>query len=510
MLTDLNPLLFVDSYKLHHFWMYPKEMSKLYSNLTCRKSRLPNVNHAVSFGWQAFVKEYLIDRFDHNFFARPWKQVYDEYQQEYPLKDINHIKELHTLGYLPIKMKALPEGTLCPIKVPMMTITNTNPRFAWLVNYLETLISCCIWQPITSATIAHEYNKLLTKHAIKTTGSPDFVIWQGHDFSMRGLSSPESAITSGMGHLLSFNGSDTVPASYGARRYYGASGILGASVPATEHSVMCMGTKEGEIETFKRLLATYPTGVLSIVSDTWDLWYVITEILPAIKDLVLARDGKLVLRPDSGDPVDIICGRKHLYRDGGWWSQDNEHQIKHEEAMGVVELLWDIFGGKVNEYGYKELDDHIGSIYGDSITLERADAICERLSTKGFASTNVVFGVGSFTYQYNTRDTLGIAIKATYGELTHGTPGVSSHGAIERREIFKDPITDDGTKKSLKGLIMVYEEDGIIKAKDQCTDEEASQGLLRTIFLNGDLTVEEDFNTVRDRLKTQHTQPILT
>lgn len=332
--------------------------------------------------------------------------------------------------------------SLCPIGVPLLTITNTRPEFAWLVNYVETLMSCMLWQPITSATIAYEYKKLLNKYALETTGSTEGVQWQGHDFSMRGMSSPESAILSGMGHLTSFTGTDTIPAIYSLEKSYSADGLIGASVPATEHSVMCMGTKESEIETFRRLLNLYPTGILSVVSDTWDLWKVCTEYLPQLKEEILARgnpkytnayidgehedwfaialeennhedivkvedqffqlhkgpdwdaytevipNGKLVIRPDSGDPVDIICGLNTSPK-GYTPTGDNESEIK-----GVIELLWDIFGGTVNKQGFKVLDPHIGAIYGDSITIQRATEICERLKAKGFASTNIVFGIG--------------------------------------------------------------------------------------------------------------------
>jgi nicotinamide phosphoribosyltransferase len=339
---------------------------------------------------------------------------------------------------------------------------------------------------------------------------------------MRGMSSVESAILSGMGHLTSFTGTDTIPAIYQLEKSYNATGLIGASVPATEHSVMCMGTKEAEVDTFRRLLDLYPTGILSVVSDTWDLWKVCTEHLVTLKDEILARDGKLVIRPDSGNPVDILCGipdatpltqHKLQYR-------TLTGDISWKEQKGVIELLWNVFGGTVNEQGYKILDSHIGAIYGDSITMERAIQICERLKSKGFASTNVVFGIGSYTYQYNTRDTFGFAMKATYGEITH-TKACSSpeectksegycefecgepKQVIEPREIFKDPITDDGTKKSKKGLLCVTgNETGFsdIKVYDQCTWEQESRGLLTTVFKDGKLVKETTLDEIRNRL----------
>lgn len=484
----MNPLLLVDSYKIHHTRMYPEGMTKLYSNLTPRKSRITGVDKVVVFGIQHFLLEYLIKQFNENFYAKHWQDIANEYSKHCNV-ELSHIEALHELGYLPIEIKALDEGTLCPIGVPCMTITNTHPDFGWLVNYLETLISCMLWQPMTSATIAYEYKKILSKYALETTGSSDFVQWQGHDFSMRGMSSVESAILSGMGHLTSFTGTDTIPAIYALENSYNATGLIGASVPATEHSVMCMGTKEAEVDTFRRLMKLYPTGILSVVSDTWNLWDVCTKFLPELKEEILARDGKLVIRPDSGDPVDIVCGlNTKILSEGEGWKTDVD---KTPQWKGVIELLWDIFGGTTNEQGYKVLDSHIGAIYGDSITMDRAKEICERLKAKGFASTNIVLGIGSYTYQLNTRDTFGFAMKATGGEVNG-----------EWREIFKDPITDDGTKKSKKGLLQVVREaiSNEIIVRDQCNWKEEQLGLLTTVFKDGKLIKKVTLDEIRKKL----------
>lgn len=513
----MSPILYCDAYKVEHHKMYPKGTTLIYSNFTPRKSRMEDVDRVVVFGIQHFILKYLLDKFVNNFFKRPLEEVLEEYHRHVDV-DTEHISKLHKLGYLPIEIKALPEGTLCPIGVPVMTIKNTHPEFYWLTNYLETLISCQLWQPITSATIAYEYKKLLEHYAKETTGSTDFVPWQGHDFSMRGMSSIESSILSGMGHLLSFTGTDSIPAIYALEKSYKATSLIGASVPATEHSVMCMGTKDDEIGTFKALMDKYPTGILSVVSDTWDLWKVCTEYLPKLKEEILARDGKLVIRPDSGDPVDIICGVDFAWHNG---KQDYSPRYK-----GVVELLWDTFGGTINEKGYKVLDSHIGAIYGDSITIERAKEICERLKAKGFASTNIVLGIGSFTYQYNTRDTFGFAMKATYGEIRapHGTGNPQEHIIdqndyyVEPREIFKDPITDDGTKRSKKGLLSIHdkcscsENEAIscnskckqnIYVKDQQSWEEENEGLLETVYKDGEITKIQTLEEIRERLNKQ-------
>ena len=274
---------------------------------------------------------------------------------------------------------------------------------------LETLLSAIIWKPSTSATTAFQYLKTFTRYAQDTVGDDaGFIPWQGHDFSFRGMSGVEDAVMSGAGHLLSFAGTDTIPAIDFLEKYYNANcekELIGGSVPATEHSVMCMGTQGDEINTFDRLITTiYPTGIVSIVSDTWDFWQVITEFLPVLKDKIMSRNGKVVIRPDSGDPVKIIIG-------------DKDAIAGSPEYKGAIECMWETFGGTITEKGYKLLDGHIGLIYGDSITTERQLEILEGLKQKGFASYNVVLGIGSYTYEYVTRDTFGFAMKATYGEV---------------------------------------------------------------------------------------------
>lgn len=482
----MNPLLYTDGYKVDHRRQYPNQTSLVYSNWTPRKSRIEGIENVVFFGLQYFVKKYLIQDFQTNFFAQPKKSVCEKYSRRINnylgenLVGIKHIEDLHDLGYIPMVIKALPEGVSVPIRVPMFTMYNTLPEFFWLTNYFETLLSTTVWMTCTSATIAKKYREILDQYAEETSSVPEFVDWQGHDFSMRGMAGLEAAMMSSAGHLLSFSGTDTIPTIDFLEDYYNANSdteLIGGSVAATEHSVMCMGTNLGEQETFKRLITeVYPNGIVSIVSDTWDLWKVLADYLPNLKDEVMARDGKVVIRPDSGDPVDIICG--------------NPEGSSDEEKKGVVQLLWETFGGTKNEKGFNELDSHIGAIYGDSITLERATQICERLKLKGFASTNVVLGIGSFTYQYNTRDTFGFAMKATYGEVE----GLG-------REIFKDPITDDGTKKSAKGLLRIEIENGEYVLYDQSNWEEEKKGELREVYRDGKVLVEEKLSEIRMRVR---------
>lgn len=500
----MNPLLLTDGYKTSHHLQYPKNTTLVYSNFTPRSNKYApkGCDKVVSFGQQMAVMQ-IHEAFQKDFFSKPKDEVCSEMKRELEMYlgmeyDVTHFEKLHDLGYLPLEIKAIEEGTLVPMKVPVLTIYNTHRDFFWLTNYLETILSNLMWKPMTSATIAHQYKKVLTNWQQKTDKDNGwFIDWQGHDFSMRGLDSVEATISSGLGHLTSFMGSDSLPTIWGARKYYNAEGQVAGSVPATEHSVMCSGGKEDEISTFKRLMETFPKGILSVVSDTWDLWKVLTTYLPQLKEEILSRDGKLVIRPDSGDPVDIICGLNT--RDDKSFTSE---EIKHPSYKGLVELLWDTFGGTINSQGYKVLDSHIGAIYGDSITLERAEDICRRLEQKGFASTNIVLGIGSFTYQYNTRDTFGFAMKATYIEVSEKAVGRGYDDEITVGiEIFKDPITDDGTKKSAKGLMSVYEDDfEVITLYDCQTWEQEKEGMLKTIYRNGEFTKLTTLKEIKERL----------
>jgi nicotinamide phosphoribosyltransferase len=491
-MKNLSALLLCDFYKIAHRLMYPEGTEVVYSTWTPRTSRVKDVDHVVVAGNQAFVKEWLIDFFNENFFARPKGEVIAEYARiiKHTLgvakPDTKHLEDLHDLGYLPLLIKAVPEGTVLPLRVPALTIQNTDKRFFWLTNYIETLISCELWGVYTAATIARQYKKLLDAAAMKTVGDTGFVQFQGHDFSMRGMLGLFGAMKTGMGHLLSFVGTDTIPAILAAEYYYGANvenELVGTSIPATEHSIQC--SYGDDMAYLKRMISeVHPNGMVSVVSDGYDFWDVIGRVVPALKDTIMARGtgaamemNKVVIRPDSGDPVLIVCG---------------DPQGKTElERKGAVEALWDIFGGTVTDKGYKLLDSHIGLIYGDAITPNRAKEIVDRLAAKGFASINVVFGIGSYTYQYNTRDTFGFAIKSTACVING-----------QEKQIFKDPKTDDGTKKSQKGKVMVWRDpNGKVQFQDGLSlAHDLSADLLQPIFKDGKLLNEQTFAQIRERL----------
>ncbi len=550
------PATLTDGYKIGHVDQYQQGTTQVVANWTPRKSRIKGIDKVVFFTQQAFIKKYLIKQFNEEFFAldeetavKKYYRRIKNYLPEGAKIRTDHIRALHQLGYLPICIMSLPEGVSTPIRVPQSILFCTHKDFFWLTNYFETLYSCEIWKACTSATIAKEYKKIFDYYAHKTVGNIDFTQFQGHDFSMRGMSGLADAQASGAAHLLAFRGSDTIPAIDWLEEYYNADcekELIGCSVAATEHAVMCSSTGfyiwdkynqdwtyqgEAELAVFKRLITeTYPTGIVSIVSDTWNLWKVLTEYCRILKDVIMAREGKLVFRPDSGDPVDILCGyaNKEGYtvfeRDGKLRLRDNTTHISKEiseaENKGVIELLYETFGGTKTDTGYILLDSHVGAIYGDSITMQRAVDICERLMQKNFASINWVAGIGSFTYQYTTRDVFGYAMKSTYCEVEkHGCKHCTEIDAEEAKDItencgsdkcefkstiyqipiFKDPITDDGTKKSAKGLIAVYKDaKGEYYLKDMATWEEVMNCEFKIIFKDSKLLKDYTLQEVRD------------
>lgn len=503
----LNALLLTDGYKLGHRLMYPSNMTKLYSNFTPRGNKyLPEATEgAVVFGIQYFIKKYLVKDFNECFFNLPEEVVVEHYRslltsylgnETATMIGVGHIRDLHRLGYLPIKIKALPEGAYCPMGVPLLTITNTHPKFAWLTNYLESLTSNVLWHPITAATMADVFKRELIRHAIKTgfynledTSNIDFLC---HDFSMRGMSSLESSIVSGMAFLTSFSGSECVPAIKSLEFYYNADPskqVVAATVPASEHSVECTNAfydNNSDVpndETyFKRMLELFPTGIISIVADGYDYWHFITKIVPKYKDQIMTRNGRVVIRPDSGDPVKIICGDPDA----------TDPFVK----MGSYEFLWNTFGGTFNEMGYKVLDTHIGLLYGDSINMKRQRETYRQLENKSFAATNLVLGIGSFSMGMVSRDSLALAMKATYFELDENPNG---------KAIFKDPKTVTGTpKKSHKGLLQVNWMTGAQQytVKDQCSHEEEEEGCLETVFEDGKLCKEYSLEAIRNFRRT--------
>jgi nicotinamide phosphoribosyltransferase len=475
-----------------------------------RGSKIDGVTEGVVFGHQMMCKDLLIDLWNTEFFAKPKAEVIERFVKflKHTLFDPNpyykHIADLHDLGYLPIEIKAVPEGMVVPLRTPTMMIYATHPDFFWLPTYLETQISAEFWPSYVYATLAHESRKNVDFYGMKSVGELSFSQWQSHDFAMRGLFGLHASKFA-IGHTVSFYGSDTQPAGLAAEQFYGMDMGLGniadgqeqimGSVFALEHSTVMAGIEvfmkkdptisrlDAELEYIKWILTEVrPEGIVSIVMDTYDYFAVISN-LHRIKDVIMNRNGKLVCRPDSSPktPLEIIVG-------------DTESSDPLQKK-GTLNILWEQFGGTMSPNGYKLLDSHIGMIYGDSITIKLQKAIFEDMLKTGFASTNSVFGIGSYTYQYNTRDSLGIAMKEV---------GIEFNG--EFLMTSKDPKTDSGTKKSQRGAVAVYEVDGKLTWVDGLTLEESNNfkgNLLTTIFRNSRMVQEVTLTDVRNEL-TKH------
>ncbi|HAU87911.1 MAG TPA: nicotinate phosphoribosyltransferase [Lachnospiraceae bacterium] len=538
---NINPLLALDFYKVTHSDQYPAGLTKMVSYFTPRTSRIWNQNKIILFGLQGFIKEYLIDAFNDFFFSKPKEQVLSEYASVLDntigidAYNIEKIEALHDLGYLPLEIRALPEGTFVLVKVPCIEISNTHPDFVWLVNTIETLLSTTMWHTMVSANVGHMYREIVQEAYEKSVDIKSWAKTACGDFSMRGQESLESATKSSAAFCLSFVNTATVPAALYLERYYDGdlkSGDVVRGAVSTEHSVMCSNyAVDGDEKTqISRLLSTiYPNRSFSMVSDSYDYWNLVTNILPELKDQILRHNGTLFIRGDSGDPVEILAGKEIYdvedieledpfeYNFGDilydtskqkYYTVEKDSFIEYEltpSDRGTVWCLWQIFGGTINSKGYKVLDSHIRAIYGDSITPIRARRIYERLMKNGFACNNVTLGVGSFSmqclqesenkYQPYTRDTFGIAVKATYAEDKDGNPIF----------IFKNPKTDpDSIKKSQKGCCCVFDSEVGLQYKDGLTWAESQKNnLLETVFIDGSIVKPQTITEIRERVNTE-------
>lgn len=520
-MTNFPILLCCDAYKLSHRGFMVPGTQEIYSNLTPRSGKLMTtpLEGILWFGMRGTLQE-LHSAFQEFFRApkeyavRTLKDVFDAFLGDGAI-DMHHFEELHDLGYLPVRIKSLREGTFVPFKVAVFTIRNTHKKFAWLTNFLETWLSAETWKATTVASNTFAFRKLVNAFAMDTVGSLAGTEFQIHDFSYRGMSNTTDAAKCGLGFLLSTRGTDTVPALWYAKTQYGANlrtDFVGTSVPASEHSLASAGIAvDGELETFRRWVTKdYPTGIVSVIADTLDFFKVVTEYATELKDDILNRQpnalglAKVVFRPDSGDPVKIVTGYKEdeVRMEARFVGSkridvpvcvETGRELSDAELKGAVQCLYDVFGGTKTEQGFIQLHERVGLIYGDSITYTRAKEIMQRLKDNGFASTNIVFGVGSYSNQYMTRDTAGFAVKATSAVIDG-----------ERYELSKDPATDSGTKKSAKGLLKVYRnEEGTLVMKDQCTEAEELEGLLEVVYEDGIFRNIDDFVTIRQRVESQ-------
>ena len=491
MRTDIMMMLMSDTYKHTHPRMYPQNLTKLVSYLTPRKNMSESYPNMVFFGLQAFLKD-LTQEFNANFFNRSISYLKDEYKHYMDIQigfentEWPKIEALHKLGYLPLEIRALPEGSIVNMGIPVVEMTNTHPEFAWVVQWVECVLQAELWAPCAYATIGKAYHDLAEKYYSETTDGADPFMAMA-DFGMRGMSCMEDSIRASASWLLSFNKTSTIPALPYIDKHYDANCAgngIGRGAVSTEHSVMGANYAiDGDEITFvKRLLTElYPNTSFSMVSDTYDYWNMVDNIIPACKDEIMAHNGKLLIRPDSGDMVDI--------------------------SIRTIDKLWKTFGGTINAKGYKELDPHIGLIYGDGCTLNRVAEIYRVLKNNGFAANNIVFGVGAFCFHalfdekdkmtVITRDTFGMAMKATYGEF-----------GDKKLFIYKDPKTDEGNlKKSHKGCCQVIRVGDVISGDEwyECLDMNMgwvpdAMTALEPVFLDGELLRADNFMDIRRRM----------
>ncbi|UDM72650.1 nicotinate phosphoribosyltransferase [Vagococcus fluvialis] len=563
--------LATDCYKFSHKQFYPFATNEdetgteeVYSNMTPRRNSYFKWNDEyTTMGSELFASRFLIDFWNTNFFNLPKEEVVSDFVKVLNAGGLMNtltaedIGGLHDLGYLPIEVKALPEGIQVPTGVPMMTVRNTLPEYFWLPNFIETPLLSEVFPVMNAASIARQYKKVALEWSKKTSEDDSHIPWQFHDFSRRGQHGNDAGTTIALGHLTSFAGTDSIQGAIMAANYHGAdlngdTPVYG-SVMATEHSVASAYGREGELEYYKRLLTQFPDGILSMVSDTYDYWNVLSKTLPALKELIMGRNGKLVIRPDSGKIIDVIagkrvfdldsneefkecleefdvlsdavadfiefsdimfvegsilkCGEDHFkvesirYTNDGFVSSLSvqKYELTNEDK-GSLNLLWETFGGTINSKGYKVLDPHIGLIYGDSVTLDNVNDIFAAMERIGFASSNVVLGIGAYSYSVlNTRDTFGCAFKTT---------AVVVNG--QERHVQKDPSTDK-RKASAKGYLAVITDDDVSSRNfgkpmllQGLTRNEVINGykgdLLETIFKDGVRTRSTSLEGIRFRI----------
>jgi nicotinamide phosphoribosyltransferase len=475
MKHNRNLLLMTDCYKMFHMRGYPEGLTKIYSYLCARSTK--KYNDALFFGLQPYLK--LLETPITSEDAEEFFSYYTHIIGSTPTSDVvDKINAIVELGYLPIEIKAVPEGTIIDNKNVLATVTNTDPRFAWVVGFFESLL-LKVWAPTTVATKSLQFKRIAKKYTDDTSTADFLMPFLVHDFGYRGVSSEETAEICGAAHLVNFMGTDTIPAIKFMKENYAGEGPIGLSVPASEHSVHCAHgpTAEDEIRYVNRMMELCPTGIVSVVSDAYDYWRMLTVTLPAVKDKILARDGKYVVRPDSGDPLKILCGNP-------------DAPIGSPEWKGTFRLLEELFGATENSKGYKELNPKIGVIYGDGMYLERYENILKTMKEMGYANTNLVVGIGGLLLQQHNRDDLGFAFKATYAEIN----GVAT-------ELYKDPITDPG-KKSHKGLMrLVKEPTGKYVTLDQVDAQTEKAGELVTVFKDGKTVKTYTLAEIRERAK---------
>ena len=520
--TIFSAPLACDYYKIGHATkMQPSSVERVATTWTARSNKHhPGCQDTVVFGYQYTIAQ-LKRYFDEAFFSVPIEDLKRDFEDMIALSfhpdyaDFSKFEALHELGYLPLAIYGVPEGTLLPVGIPSHMIFNTDGDFAWLPQFIEDLWSANNWLPSTSATTAYYRRKLLWPFVEKTCDDPKTAIQHMcGNFCLRGHTSLEAGYISGLAHGLSFDRTATIHSNTIAKNFYGADKPVMLGTPSLEHSVVEQGIAvwrnriiNNDVPDLQRnylnriiadnwemnlmaemcfiieLLANIqPTGVMTYVADTYDYWGVVAKILPTIKDLILGRNGCFSVRPDSGNPVDIICGDRY--------ADDRESP----EALGTLVCLMKTFGAEPNSKGCLELPPQIRMIYGDAITAEISKTVGEWCVDNMVAMNNLCFGIGAYTYQYVTRDTRGFAIKATYCDD-------EKYGGMQ---LYKQPKTDPG-KKSPRGAVAVVKTNDASRYKmiDHLSLNEAierTDNVMVCLFKNGDLYNQENFETIKKRL----------
>ncbi|CAF0869396.1 unnamed protein product [Adineta steineri] len=456
-----NILLKTDSYKISHHKQYPPETTVVYAYLESRGGDYPE---QVFFGLQYILKKHLAGQVVTREYL---EQGIDFWHKHFGYDIVNremweYIIEKYD-GYLPIRIKAVPEGTVVPTGNVLMTIENTDPKCSSLTTFLETIL-LQIWYPITIATNSREIKKILLRSLVKT-GDPSVIKGQLHDFGFRGVSSYETSAIGSCAHLTSFSGTDTISGCVLAHNFYLAEEMIAFSIPASEHSTMVSWTKEKEREAYENILDMYPNGIVACVSDSYNIYDACEHIWGTqLHDKILERDGTLVIRSDSGDPIEVL--------------------------ERLLTILYDKFGGAVNEKGFKVLDKHIRLIQGDGVNMQAIKEILELLERIGFATDNLIFGSGGGLLQKFDRDTMKFAIKCSFVEIT-GIGGIA---------VAKNPITDAGKRNKPGRLKLVKDNDDTyrtLNSIDHTEEYDAAEDQLVTVFENGKILCEYTFDTIR-------------
>ncbi len=476
-------MLATDSYKASHTKLYPEEMTYMESYFECRGG---DYSSTMFFGLQYYVKNYLLgqqvtmekileaEQFYALHFGRDG--IFDKAMWIYILEKHN--------GRLPLKIEAVREGSIVPTSNVLFKISNTDKKCAKLVNWVETLLMK-MWYPIAIASNSMVGHEILEFYR-KVSSTQSHINFGLHDFGYRGVTSEEQGWIGGASHLLSFRGTDTVAGIRMLMKYYGAP-MCGYSVPATEHSVMCANGKEFEEDTYIKILETYPTGTVSIVSDTWDVYNVCRFIAtnPRLRKLILERDGKLVLRPDSGNPIDVILKCLDILEEG-FGSTSITRDFPKTNKEGVEEIVTKT---------YRTINSKLGLLQGDGIDIYTMNEICQVLEQKGWSIDNLVFGSGGGLLQKVNRDTIKAAIKASYIEIND-----------VGFDIQKDPITAGGSKKSKKGRqFLGRDASGAYYTFTERlhSSEKSAHDLLNTIYQDGELLIETTYEQILGQIESE-------